>query len=280
MREGWARGGRGAHRSRTDGGPGPHRHAVWTWRAQEPHTSLRPGLFRAITPILTSPGAFLVRKAHYLHFTPTMFPSPSSAPSAYGRPSTAKGHDAAPLDGGRPSGRPRPGSARARRPPRWAGRGTKRGIGAPYGRPPLRWAGRGPRIRMISRRSLPAQRPPHAGISAVGRAVGLCTPAPQPLDQAATAPAVRAPPHAQADTDDDQLSARMPGAPPSKIAALSPIPRAVGASPPRRTTTGARLRPGSALVPRGTGAGLQGLPRRGPAAPRTRRMPPLNDRTH
>ena len=205
------------------------------WRAQGPHTSLRPGLFRAITPILTSPRAFLARKAHYLHFTPTMFPSPSSAPSAYGRPSTAKGHDAAPLDGGHPSGRPRPGSARARR--------------------PLRWAGRGPRIRMISRRSLPAQRPPHAGISAVGRAVGLCTPAPQPLDQAATAPAVRAPPHAQADTDDDQLSARMPGAPPSKIAALSPIPRAVGASPPRRTTTGARLRPGSALVPRGTGAG-------------------------
>ena len=34
------------------------------WRAQEPHTSLRPGLFRAITPILTSPGAFLARKAH------------------------------------------------------------------------------------------------------------------------------------------------------------------------------------------------------------------------
>ena len=107
-----------------------------TWRAQEPHTSLRPGLFRAITPVLASPGAFLVRKAHYLHFTPTMFPSPSSAPSAYGRPSTAKGHDAAPLDGGRPSGRPRPGSARARRPLRWTGRGTKRGIGAPYGRPP------------------------------------------------------------------------------------------------------------------------------------------------
>ena len=26
------------------------------WRAQEPHTSLRPGLFRAITPILASPG--------------------------------------------------------------------------------------------------------------------------------------------------------------------------------------------------------------------------------
>ena len=162
-----------------------------TWRAQEPRTSLRPGLFRAITPILTSPRAFLARKAHYLHFTPTMFPSPSSAPSAYGRPSTAKSHDAAPLDGGHPSGRPRPGSARARR--------------------PLRWAGRGPRIRMISRRSLPAQRPPHAGISAVGRAVGLCTPAPpQPLDQAAAAPAVRAPPHAQADTDDDPLSARMP----------------------------------------------------------------------
>ena len=136
-------------------------------------------------------GAFLVRKAHYLHFTPTMFPSPSSAPSAYGHPSTAKGHDAAPLDGGHPSGRPRPGSARTRR--------------------PLRWAGRGPRIRMISRRSLPAQRPPHAGISAVGRAVGLCTPAPpQPLDQAAATPAVRAPPHAQADTDDDPLSARMP----------------------------------------------------------------------
>ena len=155
------------------------------------------------------------------------------------------------------------------------------GSGRPTGGRPLRWAGRGPRIRMISRRSLPAQRPPHAGISAFGWAVGLCTPAPQPLDQAATAPAVRAPPHAQADTDDDQLSARMPGAPPSKIAALSPIPRAVGASPPRRTTTGARLRPGSALVPRGTaGAGLQGLPRRGPAAPRTRRMPPLNDRTH
>ena len=38
--------------------------AEWTWRAQEPHTSLRPGLFRAITPILASPGAFLVRKAH------------------------------------------------------------------------------------------------------------------------------------------------------------------------------------------------------------------------
>ena len=36
----------------------------WRWRAQEPHTSLRPGLFRAITPILTSPGAFLARKAH------------------------------------------------------------------------------------------------------------------------------------------------------------------------------------------------------------------------
>ena len=118
--------------------------AGWTWRAQEPHTSLRPGLFRAITPILTSPGAFLVRKAHYLHFTPTMFPSPSSAPSAYGRPSTAKGHDAAPLDGGRPSGRPRPGSARARRPLRWAGRGTKRGIGAPYGRPPPAMGGPGP----------------------------------------------------------------------------------------------------------------------------------------
>ena len=129
------------------------------------------------------------------------------------------------------------------------------GSGRPTGGRPLRWAGRGPWIRMISRRSLPAQRPPHAGISAFGWAVGLCTPAPQPLDQAATAPAVRAPPHAQADTDDDQLSARMPGAPPSKIAALSPIPRAVGASPPRRTTTGARLRPGSALVPRGTGAG-------------------------
>ena len=144
MREGWARGGRGAHRSRTDGGPGPHRHAVWTWRAQEPHTSLRPGLFRAITPILTSPGAFLARKAHYLHFTPTMFPSPSSAPSAYGRPSTAKGHDAAPLDGGHPSGRPRPGSARARRPLRWASRGTKRGIGAPYGRPPPAMGGPGP----------------------------------------------------------------------------------------------------------------------------------------
>ena len=156
-------------------------------------------------------GAFLVRKAHYLHFTPTMFPSPSSAPSAYGRPSTAKSHDAAPLDGGHPSGRPRPGSARARRPLRWAGRGTKRGSGRPTGGRPLRWAGRGPRIRMISRRSLPAQRPPHAGISAVGRAVGLCTPAPpQPLDQAAATPAVRAPPHAQADTDDDPLSARMP----------------------------------------------------------------------
>ena len=34
------------------------------WRAQGPHTSLRPGLFRAITPILTSPKAFLARKAH------------------------------------------------------------------------------------------------------------------------------------------------------------------------------------------------------------------------
>ena len=34
------------------------------WRAQGPHTSLRPGLFRAITPILASPGAFLARKAH------------------------------------------------------------------------------------------------------------------------------------------------------------------------------------------------------------------------
>ena len=234
--------------------------AEWVWRAWGPHRLAPPRTFSRHHVDPGQFGAFLVRKAHYLHFTPTMFPSPSSAPSAYGRPSTAKGHDAAPLDGGHPSGRPRPGSARARR--------------------PLRWAGRGPRIRMISRRSLPAQRPPHAGISAFGWAVGLCTPAPQPLDQAATAPAVRAPPHAQADTDDDQLSARMPGAPPSKIAALSPIPRAVGASPPRRTTTGARLRPGSALVPRGTGAGLQGLPRRGPAAPRTRRMPPLNDRTH
>ena len=85
------------------------------------------------------------------------------------------------------------------------------GSGRPTGGRPLRWAGRGPRIRMISRRSLPAQRPPHAGISAFGWAVGLCTPAPpQPLDQAAAAPAVRAPPHAQADTDDDPLSARMP----------------------------------------------------------------------
>ena len=223
--------------------------AGWTWRAQEPHTSLRPGLFRAITPILTSPRAFLVRKAHYLHFTPTMFPSPSSAPSAYGRPSTAKSHDAAPLDGGHPSGRPRPGSARARRPLRWAGRGTKRGSGRPTGGRPLRWAGRGPRIRMISRRSLPAQRPPHAGISAVGRAVGLCTPAPpQPLDQAAAAPAVRAPPHAQADTDDDQLSARMPGAPPSKIASLSPSTSGGRLPAPshdnRRTTpSGERARP-------------------------------------
>ena len=35
-----------------------------TWRAQGPHTSLRPGLFRAITPILASPRAFLARKAH------------------------------------------------------------------------------------------------------------------------------------------------------------------------------------------------------------------------
>jgi len=38
--------------------------AGWRWRAQEPHTSLRLGLFRAITPILASPGAFLARKAH------------------------------------------------------------------------------------------------------------------------------------------------------------------------------------------------------------------------
>ena len=64
--------------------------------------------------------------------------------AVYGRPSTAKGHDAAPLDGGHPSGRPRPGSARARRPLRWAGRGTKRGIGAPYGRPPPAMGGPGP----------------------------------------------------------------------------------------------------------------------------------------
>jgi len=36
------------------------------WFAQESHTSLCPGLFRAITPILASSGAFLVRKAHCL----------------------------------------------------------------------------------------------------------------------------------------------------------------------------------------------------------------------
>ena len=64
MREGWVRGGDGAHRSRTRADvPGTTR-VGWRWRAQEPHTSLRPGLFRAITPILTSPGAFLARKAH------------------------------------------------------------------------------------------------------------------------------------------------------------------------------------------------------------------------
>ena len=34
------------------------------WRAQEPHTSLCPGLLRAITPILAGPGIFLVSKAH------------------------------------------------------------------------------------------------------------------------------------------------------------------------------------------------------------------------
>ena len=33
------------------------------WCAQEPYTSLCPGLFRAITPIPASPGALLVRKA-------------------------------------------------------------------------------------------------------------------------------------------------------------------------------------------------------------------------
>jgi len=135
-----------------------------TWRAQEPHRrrtrstpARRVDVARTGAAHLASPrtlprhhagpgqfGAFLVRKAHYLHFTPTMFPSPSSAPSAYGRPSTAKGHDAAPLDGGHPSGWPRPGSARARRPLRWASRGTKRGIGAPYGRPPPAMGGPGP----------------------------------------------------------------------------------------------------------------------------------------
>ena len=138
--------------------------AEWTWRAQEPHRrrtrstpARRVDVARTGAAHLASPrtlprhhagpgqfGAFLVRKAHYLHFTPTMFPSPSSAPSAYGRPSTAKGHDAAPLDGGHSSGRPRPGSARARRPLRWASRGTKRGIGAPYGRPPPAMGGPGP----------------------------------------------------------------------------------------------------------------------------------------
>lgn len=39
--------------------------AGWGWCAQEPHTSLCPGLFRAITPIPASPGVFLVRKAHW-----------------------------------------------------------------------------------------------------------------------------------------------------------------------------------------------------------------------
>ena len=37
----------------------------WGWCAQEPHTSLCSGLFRVITPILASPGVFLVRRAHY-----------------------------------------------------------------------------------------------------------------------------------------------------------------------------------------------------------------------
>ena len=35
------------------------------WCAQEPHTSLCSGLFHVITPILASPGVFLVRRAHY-----------------------------------------------------------------------------------------------------------------------------------------------------------------------------------------------------------------------
>ena len=78
------------------------------------------------------------------------------------------------------------------------------------------------------------------------------------------------------------------------------IPRAVGTSPSRRTTTGARLRPESALVPGGT-AGVDRPPgsaphrpqghgacrhtrrspsRTRPPPPGARRMPPLNDRTH
>lgn len=117
-----------------------------------------------------------------------MFPSPSSVPSSCSRPSTAKGHDAASLDGGHPSCRPRPSSARAA--PATGGPGACGSECSPTAR-------------------CQRQRPPHTGISAIGRTVDLRTLYRQ-LDQATTAPAVRAPPLAQVDTDDDLLSARMP----------------------------------------------------------------------
>ena len=65
------------------------------------------------------------------------------------------------------------------------------------------------RIRMLSRRSPPAAETTPRGVLG-DRPDRRPAYALQTLDQDATAPAVRAPPHAHVDTDDDLLSVRMP----------------------------------------------------------------------
>ena len=276
--------------------------AGWTWRAQEPHRrrtrstpARRVDVARTGAAHLASPrtlprhhagpgqfGAFLVRKAHYLHFTPTMFPSPSSAPSAYGRPSTAKGHDAAPLDGGHPSGRPRPGSARARRPLRWASRGTKRGIGAPYGRPPPAMGGPGPAdpndlpplaagAETAPRGDLGVRlgrRPVHArSTTAIGPGRG---------GTRGAGPAARPSRYGRRSAlrQDAAVRPRRRSQPCHQFHERWAPPRPVARRQAHDSVRGARSSPGA------PGQASRVCPVAAPPPPRTRRMPPLNDRTH
>ena len=96
----------------------------------------------------------------------------------------------------------------------------------------------------VSRRSPSAERPPDVRISAVGRAVDMRTlygpHSPLGRDAAALTMRPRRTPKSIPTTICSPPGCR--SAPPSKTAAPSPIPRAVVTSPPRRTTTGARLR--------------------------------------
>ena len=180
-----------------------------------------------------------------------MFPSPSSVPSSCSRPSTAKGHDAASLDGGHPSCRPRPSSARAA--PATGGPGAC-----------------GSECSPAARRQ--RQRPPHAGFSAIGRTVDLRTLyrhwtrtlRPPRCGPRRTPTSIRT-------TICSPSGCR--GAPLSKTAALSPNSTSGGHLPvpphdDRRTTpSGERARP------RGHGRRGQASRVCAPPPPRTRRMP-------